>query len=133
MTTDEKRQKSRERYKRWYEKHKAEARRHKSEAMRRYRAENPAKHRAQSREAKRKLKNAVFDLYGRKCVCCGFADQRALTLDHINNNGAEERRELGERGVYRRALNNYLPLEYRVLCMNCQFIKRIETGRQNQH
>lgn len=119
-------------YKRWYEKNKDEARRTKRENMRRYRAENPDKYREQSRKAKRKIKAAVFDMYGRECAMCGFDDIRALSLDHVLNNGSKERAKLGERGVYYRALEGH-PEEYQTLCMNCQFIKRVEVKKQNQY
>ena len=72
-------------------------------------------------------------MYGHCCAICGFTDKRALTLDHKLNNGNEERRRLGERGVYMKAKKEYLPNEYQIICMNCQFIKRVEDKRQNQH
>lgn len=99
----------------------------KAELMRKYRAENPTKYAQQSREAKHRLRQRLFDVYGTKCVRCGFDDVRALTLDHVNNNGAAERAQLGERGVYRRALLPECRADYRMLCMNCQFITRHET------
>ena len=117
----------------WHQKNKDRIREKKRLNMRKYRAERPDHYREQSRKAKAKLRNKVFDMYGRVCVRCGFDDIRALTLDHINNNGAEERKALGERGVYRRAVEKYQPEEYRIICMNCQFISRIKNGRQNQH
>lgn len=124
---------SKESYKKWYEANKDHARKTKREAMRRYREINPEKHRAQSNASKARLKDCVFAVYGRTCVLCGFSDVRALTLDHTLNNGAQERAERGERGVYRRALLTENRGEYQTLCMNCQFIKRHEAGRQNQH
>ena len=124
---------SKEAYKRWYEKNKEKNREYKRLNMRKYRAENPEKHREQSRKAKKKIKDALFDMYGRECKRCGFSDERALTLDHILNNGSEERKALGERGVYYRALLPENFDEYQTLCMNCQFIKRVESKRQNQH
>lgn len=54
----------------------------------------------------------------------GLLDMRALSLDHVNNNGSAERTELGIRGTYRRAKAEYRPDEYQILCMNCNFIKR---------
>ena len=105
----------------------------KAELMRKYRAANPAKFAAQSRQSKRRLRLRVLECYGSTCTICGFSDERALTLDHILNNGAEERQALGERGVYRRALAPENHHEYRMLCMNCQFIERHRVGRQNQH
>jgi hypothetical protein len=120
-------------YKKWYTKNIDRVRAYKAENMRKYRAQNPEKYAAQSRAAKARLKNKVFEMYGKKCAECGFSDIRALTLDHVLNNGARERDVLGERGVYRRALQEENREEYQVLCMNCQFIKRIEAGKQNQY
>ena len=122
-----------EAYKRWYEKNKEHIRNRKKLVMRSLRAKEPEKYREQSRRSTKKLKDAVFDIYGRECKRCGFGDVRALTLDHVLNNGAEERIEHGERGVYRRALSAQHAGEYQTLCMNCQFIKRHEANRQNQH
>jgi hypothetical protein len=117
-------QKSRERYKKWYEANKEKARADKAANMRRYRKENPEKHREQSRAAKKLLREKLREIYGITCVLCGFADLRALTLDHVLKNGSIERAELGERGVYLRALKPEHKHEYRFLCMNCQFIAR---------
>jgi hypothetical protein len=113
-------------YQKWYEKNKEKNREYKRENMRRYRSENPEKYRKQSRDAKKRLKESVFDIYGRICKRCGFTDIRALTLDHIKNNGNKERKEIGERGVYYRSLDSKFHSEYQTLCMNCQFIKRYE-------
>lgn len=117
-----------EAYKKWYEKNKEVIREYKRNNMRKYRKQNPDHYRAQSRKSKRKLVDQVFNKYGLKCVRCGFNDRRALTLDHVMNNGAEERKAIGERGVYRRSLKDQHTNEYQVLCMNCQFIKRREHG-----
>lgn len=72
------------------------------------------------------------------CAHCGFAaDVDALTLDHIENNGAEHRKELGigVRGgsagttMYERlrALG-WLP-GLQVLCANCNTIKALQVRR----
>jgi hypothetical protein len=121
------------RYKKWYESNIERARLLKKTSMLKRRQENPELHRKQSREAKARLKASLFDLYGHVCVRCSFEDKRALTLDHKLNNGNKERKELGERGVYTKAKNTYLPNEYQILCMNCQFIKRCEDKNENQH
>lgn len=110
----------------WYQKNRDRLRVYKRENMRRYRTKNPAKHAEQSRSAKRRLRSKLLITYGPKCVGCGFTDTRALTLDHVKNNGNQERKSLGERGVYQRALNASHASEYQILCMNCQFIKRFE-------
>lgn len=116
----------------WYKKNLEKVRKYKASNMKKYRKRNPEKYNKQSRDAKARIREKIFKLYGNQCVSCGFTDRRALTLDHIKNNGAEERRLLGERGVYYRAIDEYRPEEYQILCMNCQFIKRVEVGRQNQ-
>lgn len=96
----------------------------KKKQMRKYRKRDPEHHRKLGRERKKKIRAKLFELYGDNCAICGFIDKRALTLDHINGNGAEERRKHGEHGVYRDAMNKYQPEKYRTLCMNCQFIER---------
>src|SRR4051794_13956851 len=40
----------------------------------------------------------THNAYGGKCICCGESKHEYLELDHINNNGAEERRNLGVSG-----------------------------------
>jgi hypothetical protein len=115
-------------YKKWYEVNKEKAREQKRLSMKRLRAENPEKYNAQSRKAKVKEKLKLFEIYGNACASCGFDDMRALSLDHIRNNGNIERVSLGIRGTYRRAKSEYLPTEYQILCMNCQFIKRNEAA-----
>ena len=117
-------EKSRANYAAWYERNKEAAREKKRIVMQRLRAESPDKYNAQSRRAKIKEKLILFEMYGCKCAICGFADMRALSLDHVNNNGSAERTELGIRGTYRRAKAEYRPDEYQILCMNCNFIKR---------
>ena len=120
-------------YKKWYEANIDRARLLKRQSMRRLRAENPEKYNAQSKAAKAKERERLFEIYGHECVRCGFSDKRALTLDHIHNNGNTERAELGERGVYRKAKAFHQPDMYQILCMNCQFIKRTEDRTSNQH
>jgi hypothetical protein len=120
-------------YRKWYQKNIEHAREYKRVMMRKLRLKYPEHYREQTKLHKQKLKNALFDAYGKTCVLCGFSDVRALTLDHALNNGAEERRQFGIRGTYRRALKKEHRNEYRTLCMNCQFIKRVEAKRQNQH
>lgn len=120
-------------YKKWYEANKETARQKKRETMKRLRAANPEKYNAQSAAAKARERERLYEMYGHVCARCNFNDKRALTLDHIKNNGNTERAELGERGVYRKAKAYHQPEEYQILCMNCQFIKRTEDQCANQH
>lgn len=83
-----------------------------------------------------RLKNGVLTHYGGgelRCVQCGFGDVRALTIDHINNNGNEYRRKLGMEGnsqnFYYWLRRNDYPDGLQTLCYNCQMIKEIERRR----
>lgn len=42
----------------------------------------------------------MFEIYGSACVCCGESQKRFLTLDHVNNDGAEHRKRITGRSVY---------------------------------
>ena len=71
-------------------------------------------------------RKAIVEKFGGKCVGCGFTDWRALQIDHLKGNGAEERRLHGPHYAQRRILN--LPIkeiedEYQLLCANCNRIK----------
>lgn len=69
-----------------------------------------------------------------ECVRCGFIDVRALSIDHINGGGTRERlanSELNGRGIYWYLVKEGYPSGYQTLCMNCQFIKRVENGESN--
>jgi len=123
----------RKHYQSFYQRNKERLREEKRIAMRKARAENPERMAEIDRKAKARQREKLFEMYGHECAICGFTDKRALTLDHKLNNGAEERKLLGERGVYRRAKSRHLPGEYQILCMNCQFIKRHIDGKSNQH
>lgn len=75
------------------------------------------------------LKNEVFEAYGGwKCACCGEAERLFLTIDHMLNNGSQLRRE-GVHGhstmFYRWLKKSGYPKDFQVLCMNCQFGKRM--------
>lgn len=80
-----------------------------------------------SRRAQEKLrKKAIDSLGGPKCKHCGFSDERALQIDHVNGGGVEERKRIGWKTMLRRVIQQ--PHEYQVLCANCNWIKRAERG-----
>lgn len=60
----------------------------------------------------------VLTFYGRYCVCCGEENERFLTVDHINNNGAERRRGSGTPSASV-AIREHYPLDLQILCFNC--------------
>jgi hypothetical protein len=80
-------------------------------------------------------KAAVFSAYGGYvCACCGETERAFLSLDHINNDGAEFRRMIaGKRTAagqttYRWLERHNFPEGFQVLCMNCQHGKRMCGG-----
>jgi hypothetical protein len=95
--------------------------------------EQTAKYRRTHRD---KLRLEVLTHYGGnppKCACCGEDHILFLTLDHINNNGREERRKvLGKSATnstsfYAWLIKNNFPEDYQVLCFNCN------CGRFREH
>lgn len=95
-----------------------------------YRLKNRKLLQQKQRQYRRNLKNQVLDRYGNGCVRCGFDDIRALQIDHVNNNGAEERKALGGQNVsgwrfYQHLVANNLPDGYQTLCANCNMIKQL--------
>jgi hypothetical protein len=64
------------------------------------------------------------------CRCCGATIIEFLTLDHMENNGAEHRRSIGLSGsrFYRWIKANNYPSGYQVLCMNCNLGRHHNSG-----
>lgn len=82
-----------------------------------------------------RVRDAAFAAYGGyKCVCCGETEPLFLTLDHINNDGADFRRKIkGKRTAagfhtYMWLAKNGFPPVVQVLCMNCNHGKRMNNG-----
>lgn len=76
------------------------------------------------------LKAEAYIAYGGYvCACCGETERAFLTLDHINNDGNEHRKIVGRGDLIYRWLkvNGYPPI-VQVLCMNCNFGKRMNGG-----
>lgn len=89
------------------------------------------------RDFRKSKKIQVFEAYGgSKCNCCGETVLEFLTIDHINNNGAEHRREItgssnrsgGGSYMYLWLIKNNFPEGFQVLCANCQLGKAINGG-----
>jgi len=80
------------------------------------------------RGATRRAREAIFKLFGGKCVKCGFSDSRALQIDHIH--GAKEPHSHRLRGgypLYRAILRGERDVdEFQLLCANCNSIKIFE-------
>lgn len=82
-----------------------------------------AKHSEQQCDIGKRMRLRAFMKLGEKCHHCGFDDERALQIDHVNGGGAEERRKFGSSGLSRRVLSDQAG-RYQLLCANCNWIKR---------
>lgn len=73
--------------------------------------------------------SAILALGGR-CVCCGESHETMLDIDHINNDGAQERTKAkgGNFLVYRDIASNPDRQRYQILCCNCNQSKRRNGG-----
>jgi len=84
-----------------------------------------------------RLKLEVLTYYGtNRCACvkCGESRLACLSLDHINGNGKTERKLHPYRqgsNLYRQLKREGYPKGFQTLCMNCQFVKRVEMQEYN--
>lgn len=113
-----------------------------AEYMREYRKKHGAKMREQQREYYKKARLEALEYYGGKppkCSVCGESRTMCLSIDHINNNGAEHRREMAKEYNCKVGGNNILtwlkkhnyPKGFQVLCYNCNIIKELKYRRKN--
>jgi len=118
------------RAKQWYQRNKDAVKLR----TKKYKNEHPELYREYGRKRDLRLKKTVFQYYSEgtmKCACCGETTFSLLTLDHINNDGAEHRRQLNVGGgltFYRRLKKLGYPPGYQVLCWNCNSGKAINNG-----
>jgi hypothetical protein len=47
-------------------------------------------------------------------------------MDHINNDGAEQRRKLGQLNLVHWVIKNNFPDGFQILCRNCNWLKELE-------
>jgi hypothetical protein len=105
--------------------------------------EHPKKHNENQRSRRDKVKAEVLAHYGRDGLRCAFpecpiTDPDMLEIDHINDNGAEERKKnIEEIGRMRSGINlyDYLKIEnfppgYQTLCCNHNRKKEIMRRRR---
>jgi len=73
---------------------------------------------------------AILAYGGYKCACCGETEPKFLSLDHVNNDGAEHRRNENLSGatLYKWLKDNDYPDGFQVLCMNCNHGKMRNGG-----
>lgn len=89
---------------------------------------NKEKVKVKDRKHNQKIRLDILNLLGNKCNICGFNDNRALQIDHVNSNGSKERSSLQTHAYYNHVLSEIKlgSNEYQLLCANCNWIKRYE-------
>ena len=78
-----------------------------------------------------KIKSKILDYYGSRCNCCAEHEMRFLTIDHINENGAEHRSDLGVgtgHNFYHWIIKNDFPDDLQTFCLNCNIGKHLNNG-----
>jgi hypothetical protein len=79
------------------------------------------------RDYRLKLRMTVFSLMGNKCARCGFSDNRALQVDHVNGGGTKERKNFNcSESYWIHILDTFDTSKYQLLCANCNLIKKYE-------
>lgn len=90
------------------------------------------RHREKERERRKQTKQNIIAHYSNQTMCCAickFDDIRALSVDHIEGGGNKHRKSLNFKAghqFYNWLVQNKFPEGFRILCMNCQFIRKAE-------
>ena len=86
-------------------------------------------HGYEARARNMRLKLLTLEAYGNQCACCGEKEISFLTIDHVNDDGAAHRKEVGSGSrFYRWLFDHELPKDrFRILCYNCN-IARARNG-----
>lgn len=104
---------------------KREHREQESIRLKKWRGANPNITPQYSRNARKRVRQETFAAYGGMCVCCGEQILGFLTIDHIFDDGAKHREEIGLKGksgtpLYRWLRSQKFPKDrYQILCFNC--------------
>jgi hypothetical protein len=67
----------------------------------------------------------IFTKLGKRCRTCGFEDERALQIDHIQGGGNKTRKN-GYTYIYLRNIleDPEIETKFQILCANCNWIKK---------
>jgi hypothetical protein len=116
-------------YRKYYLEHKDKC----NEATRKSYHKHIEERRASCRVQRKNIRTEVLTYYGNgklACVKCGYSDYRALSLDHINGGGKKAARQRNNTNLAPWLKRHGYPTGVQTLCMNCQFIKKLENKEQ---
>lgn len=68
------------------------------------------------------LKLTVFSHYGNQCASCQESKVEFLTIDHLNNEGNNHRKEIGSQ-IFPWLKKHHYPNNFQILCFNCNYNK----------
>lgn len=115
------------RYQRYREKSLAQSKR--------WQKENIGKVKSWARRYRTWLRKEVVKAYGGVCVCCGEHRWKFLTLDHPDGNGQKDREQhrmqVGQLYAWIKD-QGYPKGYYRLLCMNCNWVRRYDVCPHEQ-
>jgi hypothetical protein len=126
-TRPEQKERRRETIRRWQQ----------SEKGRQWRAKHNAQYYAAHRERliahtrawRAEVDAKLREIYGSVCACCGETEPAFLTIDHVNGDGAEDRKKHDGHRQLRFWLSQQPKLPgYRMLCWNCNCGRRLNNG-----
>lgn len=90
-------------------------------------------HRQVTNESRLKWRLKALEALGGCCASCGFADHRALHIDHIDGDGGADRKagkHVTVKVMRQLAEGNLEGHRFQVLCANCNTIKVHEAGER---
>lgn len=92
-----------------------------------WRERNRERSRELNTKYNRETKQQIMAHYGGACICCGETTIEFLTLDHINNDGGQDRKSarVGHGGYrhYKKLLQGPPRTDLQILCLNCHHAK----------
>ena len=91
-----------------------------------YYSKNKEELKAVAKQAHKRVKDKVFNHYGKACICCGETEIVFLAIDHIGGKGTRHRNNINTQGgssFYNWIVRNNYPKLFQVLCHNCNWAK----------
>jgi hypothetical protein len=98
--------------------------------------ENPQHSLRAGQSYRDRLKAAMVEAYGGKCIRCGIDDSDVLVLDHINDDAQIDRKENKHCGgvhMYAKLRKAGWPKDrHQLLCHNCNYKKELQRRRKSR-